>query len=59
GDFDGNGHDDLAIGAIYVDGTIVPGSPSTNAGAVYVLYGALFSDGFESGNPGGWSESVP
>jgi hypothetical protein len=59
GDFDGDGHGDLAIGAIYVEGLTTPGFPSTDAGAVYVLYGALFADGFESGDPGGWSTSAP
>ena len=59
GDFDGNGHADLAIGALYVDGTVAPGTPSINAGAVYVLYGALYSDGFESANPDAWSAWTP
>ncbi len=58
GDFDGNGQDDLAIGALYVDGTNV-GGPSINAGAVYVLYGALFADGFESGEVDAWTSSTP
>jgi hypothetical protein len=58
GDFDGDGHDDLAVGALYVDGTNA-GGPSLNSGAVYVLYGALFADGFESGDRGAWTSSVP
>jgi hypothetical protein len=58
GDFDGNGHDDLTIGALYVDGANA-GGPSIDAGAVYVLYGALFADGFEAGELGAWTSSAP
>ncbi len=57
GDFDGNGHDDLAIGAVQVEGIHPGGSPVTS-GAVYSLYGALFSDGFENNNVTRWSGSV-
>jgi len=54
GDFDGNGHPDLAVGAPYR--TV---SGQADAGAVYVYYGALFADGFESGFVTGWSGHVP
>lgn len=50
GDFDDDGVGDLAIG--------VPGYAAgglSEAGAVQVLYGALFADGFERGSTGGWS----
>ncbi len=57
GDFDGNGHDDLAIGAILVEGTSIGGTPVTS-GAVYAIYGVLFADGFESGNTLRWSSVV-
>ena len=30
-----------------------------DAGVVYSLYGALFADGFESGERSAWSASVP
>ena len=59
GDFDGTGHTDLAIGAIGVNGLIVPGSTGIDAGVVYTLYGALFADGFDSGDRAAWSASVP
>ncbi len=54
GDFNGDGHLDLAIG-----------SPNENAngignvGAEVVLYGSLFSDGFESGGTGLWTSTFP
>lgn len=57
GDFDGTGHADLAIGAVRVEGIHPGGSPVTS-GAVYSLYGALFSDGFENNNVTRWSLSV-
>ena len=50
GDFDADGHDDLAIGA--------PGEDwggLTNVGAEYVLFGSLFADGFESAATNLWS----
>ncbi len=50
GDFDGDGAGDLAVG---VPGDAVAGQAA--AGAVQVLYGALFADGFERGSSGGWS----
>lgn len=49
GDFDANGHADLAIGTPY-DGGI---------GGVLVLYGALFADNFETGTTALWSAAVP
>ncbi|MBZ0089311.1 MAG: integrin alpha, partial [Thermoanaerobaculia bacterium] len=54
GDFDGNGHADLAIGA--------PGEALTtpgNAGAVFTLHGSLFADDFELGDDSRWSTSAP
>lgn len=57
GDFDGNGHDDLAVGAVQVEG-VDPGSNSVTSGAFYVLYGAIFSDGFEINDVTRWSSSV-
>jgi hypothetical protein len=53
GDFDGSGHDDLAIGMKSRD---VSGQSS--AGAVQLLYGALFADGFAGGHPCAWSAVV-
>ena len=57
GDFDGNGHDDLAIGAPSVNGQLGPVATGVDAGAFYVLYGALFADGFESEDASFWSAS--
>ena len=54
GDFDGDGHPDLAIG---LPGRYV--GSSAFAGAEVVLYGALFSDGFEGGSTFSWSASAP
>jgi hypothetical protein len=56
GDYNGDGVDDLAIGA---PTSAHGGQPG--AGIVLVLYGkdALFSDGFESGNFGAWSSTSP
>jgi hypothetical protein len=54
GDFDGNGFPDLAIGA--------PSRmlfPSASVGAVAVIYGQLFLDGFESADPYEWSVVAP
>jgi hypothetical protein len=55
GDFDGDGHADLAIGVPYrnIDGI------GANVGRVNVLYGALFSDGFFYGFPYYWSALAP
>ncbi|MEO8275917.1 MAG: FG-GAP repeat protein [Thermoanaerobaculia bacterium] len=54
GDFDGDGVSDLAIGAPHEDEAGL-----TDVGAEIVLYGSLFSDGFEVTNSGFWSASVP
>jgi FG-GAP repeat len=54
GDFDGDGHDDLGIG---VPGDDMPGI--LDVGGEIALYGSLFSDGFESGDHGFWTTSVP
>jgi hypothetical protein len=53
GDFDGNGFADLAIGA--------PGrnAGSADVGAVAVLFGQLFVDGFEGGDAREWSGVAP
>ncbi len=54
GDFDGDGHADLAIGAPFeTAGT------ASDGGAQTILYGALFADGFDSGNRDFWSSWVP
>ena len=50
GDLDGNGHDDLVLGAPY-EGA----GGLLRVGAARVLYGSLFSDGFESGTSSLWS----
>jgi hypothetical protein len=54
GDFDGNGQADLAIGAF---GRDFEGMSSV--GAVAVLYGHLFMDGFEAGDSFEWAEVAP
>jgi hypothetical protein len=54
GDFDGDGHADLAIGAPRQDG-----NGGDNVGAEVVLYGALFADGFEIGSTTFWAGQVP
>ncbi len=54
GDFDGNGFSDLAIGAPLRD---LPEQP--DVGAVAVLFGQLFVDGFETGDRFEWSFSSP
>lgn len=59
GDLDGDGHDDLAIGAIRVDGRFSEFSVAIDSGAVYVLFGALFADGFASGDTARWSAEEP
>ncbi len=53
GDFDGDGHADLAVGS---PGADQPGI--FNAGAESVLYGALFADGVETANTALWSQTV-
>ncbi len=53
GDFDGDGHSDLAIG--------VPNENQggiADVGAETVLYGALFGDGFETANTLQWPQTV-
>ncbi len=57
GDFDGNGFADLAIGAPYRD-RFTP-THQVDTGAVAVLYGQLFADGFETGNSAAWSSAAP
>jgi len=54
GDFDGNGYDDLVIGAphLNLEGAV-------DAGGAFVLYGSLFSDGFESEGTARWSATTP
>jgi hypothetical protein len=54
GDFDGDGYADLAIGAPEEDEGGV-----ADVGALVVLRGALFADGFERQNAGFWTSSVP
>jgi hypothetical protein len=53
GDFDGDGHGDLVLGAPYEN---VAGI--ADVGTEMVLYGALFADGAESGNTSLWSQTV-
>jgi hypothetical protein len=50
GDFDGDGTGDLAVGI-----PLRNGNGLGDAGAVQVLYGALFADGFESTTLAQWS----
>jgi hypothetical protein len=58
GDFDGNGFADLAIGAPDRDRSHPP-PVQPDTGAVAVLYGLLFADGFEAGYAGAWSSATP
>ena len=51
GDFDGDGHADLAVGAPLESEAGLP-----QVGTATVLYGALFADGFESGEFTYWSD---
>ncbi len=57
GDFDGNGFSDLAIGA--PGRNLYDPQPQPDSGAVAVLYGRLFADGFETGGVAAWSSAVP
>ncbi len=52
GDFDGDGHDDLAIGSPFEDAGGV-----ADVGTETVLYGVLFADGAESGNTSLWPQN--
>ena len=54
GDFDGDSHSDLVIGAPYYDIASL-----ANVGMEVVLYGALFADGFEDEWIQNWSGSTP
>ena len=54
GDFDGNGFDDLGVGAPARELL-----PALGAGAVAVVYGQLFLDGFESADGLEWSGLLP
>ncbi len=54
GDFDGDGHADLIAGAPFADEAGL-----ANVGDEIVLYGSLFSDGFETSTAGLWSSLVP
>lgn len=53
GDWNGDGHADLAIGAPFDD------TEFTDAGSGLVLYGVLFGDGFEGGDLSAWSSATP
>ncbi len=55
GDFDGDGHSDLAIGIPYRDVSGI----GIDVGRENVLYGSIFSDGFLYGNATFWSVEVP
>jgi hypothetical protein len=55
GDFDGDGHADLAIGAPYSNLFGI----ALDVGMEVVLYGSLFADGFETGYIQNWSEVAP
>ena len=53
GDFDADGHADLAVGSpLHDEAGLV------DVGAEAVLYGAVFADGLESGNTAIWTETV-
>ncbi|MEO8276442.1 MAG: FG-GAP repeat protein [Thermoanaerobaculia bacterium] len=51
GDFDGDGFDDVAVG--------LPNYGATHTGGEVIVYGSLFSDGFNSGNSAYWSSVAP
>jgi hypothetical protein len=53
GDFDGDGHFDLAVGSPHEDEIGL-----VDAGAETVIYGALFADGLESGNTAIWTQTA-
>ncbi len=54
GDFGGDGFADLVVGAPWYDSL-----DDTDVGTEFVLYGSLFSDGFESASMGHWSGAAP
>jgi hypothetical protein len=54
GDFDGDGYADLSIGAPNENENEI-----ADVGAIVVLFGSLFADGFEVQNTGFWSTAVP
>jgi len=54
GDFDGDGHGDLAIGMPMAD---QPGA--ADVGAEVVLYGSLFADSFKGGGFSPWTDVAP
>ncbi len=54
GDFDGDGYDDLAVGAIWED---LEGVGATNAGAVHVIYGS--ASGLNAAGSQVWYEDSP
>jgi hypothetical protein len=54
GDFDADGFTDLAIGAPFEDE-----GGFFDVGAEVVLYGSLFANGFDNGDPGFWSDTAP
>jgi hypothetical protein len=55
GDFDGDAHADLVIGAPYFNIAGV----GDDVGMEVVLYGSLFADGFEAAGMQNWSASAP
>jgi hypothetical protein len=58
GDFDGDRHPDLLVGAPGED-LVLPGNSFSDSGAVFELRGTLFSDGFEVHRLLYWSADQP
>ena len=58
GDFDGDDHPDLVVGAPGEDATDASGTAFA-AGAIVTLPGSLFCDGFAAGSSAYWSDTVP